>query len=137
MLPPVGVSLVSLVAPAPGPPVPVGALRVDAARVADKTAQAAMSVLNLRIFHAMDDATRDAFQEQAIRMGDAEDTLYPRSCEIATRLGPPDYYPKYMIAHGMAAFAADAGDGMKADVDEEALWVDVMERINGCAAYVR
>ncbi len=105
----------------------------DAERVKDETAKDAMSVLNLRIFHSLTPETRKGFQAEVIKMADVNSPQYLQACDHARRVGPPDYYPAYMIAHGRMALSEGIGDGMKENFDPEETWAQVFGVLNGCA----
>ena len=103
--------------------------RYDTLRVTDETAHAALSALFADRFAEASDAqverlmeAGDAFNADADRHG--------KVCAVLTSLGPPDYRPDYMIAHGMQAFLDDSDEPPVREIDREAAWRTALEFVN-------
>ena len=51
------------------------------------------------------------------------------------RIGAPDYYPRYMVQHGMQAFLiSDGSDGLVKDFDAPAAWKQALDSYLHCPA---
>jgi hypothetical protein len=93
--------------------------RFDTLRVSDQTAHDAFLVLEA---NSQPDEKAGAGVKAA-----ADPYLSPGSekmrafCTAIKRLGPPDYYPAYMVRHGMGAFFG-AGGGLVVNFDAKAGW---------------
>jgi hypothetical protein len=100
--------------------------RFDALRVQDRTAHQAMLALWAPIAANSNGEQRAAWQEEVLRLrrdGPARDSL----CAKLRKLGPPAYYPRYMIQHGMGAFTGDAGKpALAPGFDGAAAWSRVL-----------
>lgn len=102
----------------------------DMQRVKDKSAYQALSVLRMVTFQKMDEAQRTAFGaalENYSKDGIAE------ACEFLKGQDAPDYYPKYMIAHGMGAFTNKDDDGLVTPFDAAAAWQLTLTKAGICA----
>jgi len=82
--------------------------RFDAHRVSDRTAHQAMLGLWAPITQNADDRQRAAWKKEVIRI--QQDAMARAAmCRNLRRIGPPSYYPRYMIQHGMGAFTGNGG----------------------------
>lgn len=96
--------------------------RFDTLRVVDKTAHQAVTVARMQALGAMDKDKQPTFQESVkATLGNSEGLA--AACKEIVRIGAPDYYPRYMIQHGMGAFSrSDAGEELVKDFDAKAAW---------------
>ncbi len=94
----------------------------DAMRVIDETAHDAHSVLTLNAMTQLDDATKQAvFAQLKATLGDP--AKLPAACMAITRIGPPNYFPEYMVQHGMDAVNGKVqGNGLLPDFDAKVAW---------------
>lgn len=107
--------------------------RFDMARVADKTAHQAITVAQMTYFGDVGDADRKVFGEHAKPLMD-DPALHAEFCAALARIGPPTYYPRYMVQHGMGAVFAHGGDGLVSPFDAMATWHDLLINARKCAA---
>jgi tetratricopeptide (TPR) repeat protein len=96
--------------------------RFDIYRVDDKTVGGANEVLVLGIFGPLDQSKKDAFSRVMKEEGGTPEKL-ATLCREIVEIGPPDYYPRYMVQHGMNAYLGKIpGDGLVKDFDAKAAW---------------
>lgn len=96
--------------------------RFDSLRVEDKTAHQALTALRMRALGSNDQTKRAAF-EVGVRKAVGTPEGLAAVCKDIVRIGPPDYYPRYMVQHGIGAFRKSAsGDGLVAGFDATAAW---------------
>lgn len=102
--------------------------RYDTLRVEDKTAHQAISVLRMNMFSQFGESRIDAFQETLNSiLRDKKDY-----CRPIMKTGKPEYYPRYMIQHGMGAFLGNqAEDGLIPDFQPESSWREIASEM-GC-----
>ncbi len=84
--------------------------RFDGERVSDKTAGQASQVLVMGLFASLPKDAAARFGAAATAMGNDPAAL-ERLCAAVRAVGPPDYYPKYMVLHGMGAVTAALAGG--------------------------
>lgn len=99
----------------------------DTQRVADKTAHQAISVLRLNTLGALSEEQLATFQSAL--QGVNEEQI----CTALRTLGRPDYYPRYMIQHGMGAFFGQSKEGrLNADFNADIAWQNTLSTIANC-----
>lgn len=107
--------------------------RFDTLRVSDKTAHEAVAAARMQVSIALDKNKQTAFQEnvKAI-LGNPEGLA--AACKEIARIGPPDYFPRYMIQHGLSAFSkkSGAGDELVKDFDAKAAWKKSLDTYLHC-----
>lgn len=79
--------------------------RFDISRVADRTVGDTGTVLMMNAFADMPEAAKNKFNN-AIKSVSADNVVRDYVCGWAQQIGPPTYYPRYMIMHGMNAVTA-------------------------------
>lgn len=109
----------------------------DTLRVADKTAHDAPSISRMTSFGSLDANKTNAFQASMKATFSNPDTL-ATICNEVIRIGPPDYFPRYMIQHGMGAFIQNpkAGNGLIDGFNASAAWSQTLGSYLHCAGYV-
>ena len=101
----------------------------DAKRVNDISAGAAIGMLQAELFGI----TGENFLIEMQNLLDQDTAkFFNRLCTTMKVLGPPDYYPEYMILHGMNAFLGIEGDGLKPDFNIEVEWNKVIKTNLNC-----
>ncbi|PQM56334.1 MAG: hypothetical protein CML39_05070 [Rhodobacteraceae bacterium] len=101
----------------------------DAKRVNDISAGAAIGMLQAELFRI----TGEDFLVEMQNLLDQDSTkFFNRLCTTMKALGPPDYYPEYMILHGMNAFLGIEGDGLKPDFKIDVEWNKVLKTDLDC-----
>jgi len=77
----------------------------DMLRVADQTAHQANTVLTMRATSSVpQEDSKKMIDILKVRLKKGSENLQ-KECDNIRRVGIPDYYPRYMIAHGMGAFS--------------------------------
>ena len=61
-----------------------------------------------------------------------KEAFFSRLCSMMKTLGAPNYYPKYMILHGMNAFLGIEGDGLKPNFDADREWEKILRNDLSC-----
>jgi hypothetical protein len=101
----------------------------DSKRVEDKTAHQAISVLRLKYLNGLNNDTTKNFKLELKKTTENISTI----CNSLKKLGAPDYYPNYMIKHGMGAFLGNKSrDGLVSDFDSSKAWEDVLKNYVKC-----
>jgi hypothetical protein len=96
--------------------------RFDAERISDKTAGQAGEVLIMNTFATLTQDRKTQFGAAFNRVTGSPQSLGPL-CAAIEKIGAPEYYPKYMILHGMKAFMDDPyKDALAAEFDKAATW---------------
>ncbi len=104
----------------------------DAERVVDETARDAHSVLTRNAMEQLDQPTKDAvFAELKATLGDP--AKLPAACTAIERIGPPNYFPQYMVQHGMDAVNDKVkGNGLITDFDAKTAWDKALDNYLHC-----
>ena len=113
----------------------LGYAAFDGQRVTDPTAGQARGALAMQIGQAAlagDPALFAKWQAtlQAAQAGGSP--LTAEQCALHRRLGPPDYRPDYMIAHGIRALTQPDAEPLKTDFDADATWKEVLTAFLKC-----
>jgi hypothetical protein len=78
--------------------------KYDSYRVYDKTAHQALRVLQQNIILNINENQRDSLIKAIGEEIDTESKSLIEICTDIKKVGMPDYYPKYMVQHGINAF---------------------------------
>lgn len=104
----------------------------DVLRVSDRTAHDAGGVLLLQAIQSMTAAQRIHLQNEIRRVfGNRRKTAIV--CREVEHIGPPNYYPAYMINHGMNAFASASGSGLTTNFNPVSAWDEVLASYLHCS----
>jgi len=104
----------------------------DTLRVADSTAYDALSVLIQQSLVSLNSTQKDAFQQEFQKTFGNPDNL-PALCDELMRIGAPQYYPRYMIQHGMNAFAGgNSSDELVKGFDSDTAWIKSLDEYIHC-----
>lgn len=104
----------------------------DAQRVADKTAGQAKTVLVMNLLGSVSDEQKTKLSAEVSRMAGSPESL-ARLCGEVRKIGAPDYYPRYMIMHGMRAFTGNADEGaLRSDFDAAKVWATLQTSYLHC-----
>ena len=108
--------------------------KFDAERVTDKTAGQAKSALISDAFLTVPEDKKNQFATvQQFRMTNPE-TL-KTICSSIKQIGPPNYYPEYMILHGMKAFTGNPYENaLEKDFNAVEAWRKVLSEYLSCPA---
>jgi hypothetical protein len=77
--------------------------RFDASRVSDPTARGGPQVLLSRTLAAISQSQLQSLRT-ALKEALADPKVNESLCVDLTRIGPPAYYPRYLVLHGLAAY---------------------------------
>jgi hypothetical protein len=104
----------------------------DTVRVTDKTAHQAVQALMLQMHSAMDERERQEMARVFVPFQDRQSSLFRELCKSAAGMAPPDYYPSYMIQHGMDAVTGRTDAPLKEDFDPQHEWDEVVYGYVNC-----
>ncbi|MES2073952.1 MAG: hypothetical protein V4488_26600 [Pseudomonadota bacterium] len=107
--------------------------RYDAERVADRTAQGGVQVLIMRTFAAFSQDQKEKFS-QATNLVLTDPKSIRDLCAAVQTLGPPDYFPKYLILHGMGAYmsATPLENALTPNFDSAGTWARLQDKYLHC-----
>ncbi|MGA3281395.1 MAG: hypothetical protein ABSD50_10480 [Smithella sp.] len=106
----------------------------DAERITDKTAGQAKTVLIMNVFSSVSQDKKTKFSEEIDRISKDPDIL-GMLCSQVQKIGMPNYYPSYMILHGIKAFTGNPHDGALAkDFDAQKVWMSLQTNYLHCTA---
>jgi hypothetical protein len=105
--------------------------RFDQARVADRSAHQATRVLRVTHVDSLPPQKWAPLQERTQRLM-AEPAGKAALCTQVRALGPPTYYPTYMIQHGMGVMTGSAADPIVPGFDPATEWPRVVDAYLHC-----
>jgi Protein of unknown function (DUF3617) len=106
--------------------------RFDAERVLDKSAGQAGQVLIMNTFNGLPNEKREKFGKIVGELA-ADPQALANTCGAIRKIGYPNYYPEYMVLHGIGAFAAKPGDPTLAPTfDAAASWNSLLTTYLNC-----
>jgi hypothetical protein len=105
--------------------------RFDTLRVLDVSAHQAVQVLGMTNLRDLSQDAKEQFQA-AFKAVAGSDQLADL-CGQVRKLGPPTYYPTYMMQHGMSAFTGKGG-GLKQDFNAAEAWDSSVSTYLHCPA---
>jgi hypothetical protein len=106
----------------------------DAFRVADQTARDGGQVLSLQTFATQTPEQKQAFKK-ALTAVMSDPQKHSDFCANVSRIGPPNYFPKYLIMHGMNAFTSKNPDqnALIPNFDAKGTWAKLQTQYLQCA----
>lgn len=105
--------------------------RYDSKRVEDKTAHQAGQVIALQIRGALGAGEMENM-EAALKVYGGGSARHQMMCREMKRIGPPDYYPAYMIKHGMSAVLGRDDEGITKGFRSKLAWRDLLANYLKC-----
>jgi hypothetical protein len=106
--------------------------RFDVERVTDKSAGQAKTVLVMSTFATVPQDKKTKFNEALNRIAKNSESL-GKLCGEVRKVGMPNYYPSYMILHGIKAFTGNPHDGaLLKDFDSQKNWVNLQTAYLHC-----
>lgn len=108
-------------------------LRFDAERIADKTVRGGGQVLILRTFLNFSKEQKEEFTKAFNQLAKNTSELQA-TCSELVRIGPPTYFPRYLILHGLNAFTSPnpLDNALIPNFDAESTWVHLQEAYAHC-----
>jgi len=79
----------------------------DAERISDKTARGGVQVLMMKTFSGFSKEQKEEFSRAFNQLAQDPSELQA-TCSEMSRIGPPTYFPRYLILHGMNAFTSSS-----------------------------
>ena len=105
----------------------------DAERVSDKTAGQAKSILILNTMSNYSSDQKSKFQEAINNISKNEENLRELCGEVRA-VGMPNYYPNYMILHGINALTGNSnGEALIKDFDAPKTWNSLQIKYLNCS----
>ncbi len=104
----------------------------DQLRVSDSTARQAAMVIEMREFGVFTSNQQQGFKTALFATLDPESSSFDSVCSAVAQLGPPKYFPTYMVQHGMSAFTGSSDNGVKADFDPAQGWRESLDQFLHC-----
>ena len=106
----------------------------DAQRVSDKTAAQGRTVLIMQLFDGFTEEEKLGIQKAFNAQTESNDKSLQLSCERIKKIGKPNYFPKYMILHGMNAFTGNPYENaLVANFDQKQQWGLVVKNYLHCS----
>ncbi|MEM9970629.1 MAG: hypothetical protein AAF762_05975 [Pseudomonadota bacterium] len=105
----------------------------DAQRVLDASSHQAIAVMGQTIAAEMDMAQQAAFQDAVGRFGGAGSARHAALCAHLRAIGPPEYFPRYMVQHGQEAFLYPDDDPIDPAFEPGPTWDAVLTSFLQCA----
>lgn len=109
--------------------------KYDVMRISDKTVGGAISAMVINTYGSVETKKREVFFKdfKEFNNSPAAKTL----CDKIKKIGKPNYYPKYMILHGLDAIRSamenkPQNDELKKNYDAEKNWLEAINSYNGC-----
>lgn len=100
----------------------------DSLRVLDPTSHNAFTVLIQ--YYAPRSQDFEGLRAAGQKYADLNSPQSKKFCKDLLRIGPPSYYPTYMITHGLGAYTSK--DKPTKEIDVQAAWKDTVEKWARC-----
>jgi len=107
--------------------------RFDELRVADKTAHDARTVLIMQAMSKASDEQKNGYQK-ALHDVAGQPAKLAELCGKIRQLGPPNYFPSYMIQHGLGVFTGGNVHPLVEPFDATAAWQQSLSGYLQCPA---
>lgn len=106
----------------------------DADRITDKSAAQARTILITNTFDTMLQGKKVKFSKALDRLTKNPDPeLVEKLCDEVEKLGAPNYYPSYMILHGIKAFTGNPHEeALIKDFDASSTWKNLQSEYLHC-----
>lgn len=104
----------------------------DKLRVADKTARQAITVLIMNNTRPMDAEKKQKWKAVMDAITAADSPELAHICTTIKQTGAPDYYPAYMIQHGIKAFTKNSGNPIVEGFDANISWTNTLKNYLHC-----
>jgi hypothetical protein len=101
--------------------------RFDAMRIADETAGQGITILVMNVGDGLTASQKQGFMAAVHQIHD-DPEKHARLCARLALIGPPDYIPVYLIAHGLGTRGAEKSDanGLNPDFDAATAWSRIL-----------
>lgn len=105
--------------------------RYDSLRVADKSAHQAQSALLKNFSNSLSPEEQQKFMGSLAAVA-GDPAGLARLCGRIRKIGPPRYFPTYMIQHGMGAFTGDGNNALVDHFDGISAWETALDTYLHC-----
>ncbi|MCF6234488.1 MAG: hypothetical protein L3J36_15505 [Rhodobacteraceae bacterium] len=105
----------------------------DSERVADPSAGQAGAVLALNVSQALGEARMLKLEAGFANLGDTGSPWHGAFCSQMQDFGVPEYFPGYMIQHGMRAFTNSGEDPLVAGFEPQVVWQELLASYLECS----
>lgn len=106
----------------------------DKQRLTDKTAGQGRTVLIMNMFDQMTTNQKEKLNESSQKIT-ANPLLLGKLCQNVRKIGAPNYFPKYMLLHGMKAFTGNPYENaLVQDFDSAKEWSNLQTTYLHCPA---
>jgi hypothetical protein len=106
--------------------------KFDTLRVTDKSAHQALTVLKMQAFNGISEEQQISFKTNLSQIFTNPEKL-AAVCKVIRKTGRPNYYPAYMIQHGMSAFTKkDSKNDLIKNFNPNLAWEDSLENYLHC-----
>jgi hypothetical protein len=104
----------------------------DMQRVADESGHQIIQILPMAVYVSLPQDKVSAFQSLASKTLEDE-TKRLAYCKEIARMGPPDYFPSYMVQHGIGSFTgANRAQPLVVPFDAKAAWAKAVKQYLLC-----
>ena len=104
----------------------------DKLRVRDQSAHEALQALRVNFANSLNEQQKAAFG-QVIRHTFSDTSTHDSLCASLKSLGPPNYFPTYMVQHGMNAFSGGTPGGeLQPNFDAAKAWSTALDMAAHC-----
>ncbi|MGH8455995.1 MAG: DUF4124 domain-containing protein [Stenotrophobium sp.] len=110
--------------------------KYDAERVNDLSASEILGVLNMIAFAGLTREQDEAFKKERLSLKPGSAELHAL-CASVQNIGPPKYFPSYMIQHGVSSQLNNGASGLRSDFDSNKGWQEALSGFLNCAQQVR
>ena len=104
----------------------------DIRRVSDETAHQVTYVNLGTMIGALPQEKRDGLQAAYGEFGERGSERHQAFCGVQRMTPPPDYHPRYMLAHGMGAFLGETEEDRMIVINPQMAWDAVLTEYLYC-----
>ncbi len=108
----------------------------DFARVSDRTSYKAIDMIKMNINPALASVTEEQknnIRQMGINYKTPNSTEHSKFCVDIKRIGPPSYYPGYMIQNGMGFLMQNDLNPMVENFNSQAKWKELLGKYLHCS----
>jgi hypothetical protein len=105
----------------------------DKLRVADRSAHQAHAVLTMKAMQGASESGKNRLMLALKTSLNKEGTQLKEVCSVIRKIGHPNYFPNYMIQHGMKAFGGPQENrGIKENFQSDQAWETALDTYLHC-----
>jgi len=104
----------------------------DSERITDKTAAQAKTVMIMNLFSSISPDKKTKFSD-AVKLTSTNPEMLSTICNEVQKIGIPNYYPNYMILHGIKSFNGNPNENaLVKDFDANSTWNKLQSSYLNC-----